>query len=175
MRRRDFIAGLTGAATWPLTARAQQQTSLRRIGVLLFAKEDEAVIQPFLQGLEALGYIDGKTVAIEYRYGDGNHERLVVQADELVRHNPEVIFSFGGDLAPVVKRATATIPIVVVVSNDPVASGIVASLARPSVTFTGLSYLYFMLYSKYDAHLKESSSASSDGVLHQTTYRAEQC
>jgi putative ABC transport system substrate-binding protein len=157
MRRRDFIASLTGAAAWPLAARAQQQASLRRIGVLLFAKEDEAVIRPFLQGLEALGYVDGKTVAIEYRYGEGNRERLVVQADELVRHNPEVIFSFGGDLAPIIKRATSTIPIVVVVSNDPVESGLVASLARPSGNITGLTYVHDMLAGKSVELLKDTA------------------
>jgi putative ABC transport system substrate-binding protein len=87
-------------------------------------------IGPFLQGLEALGYVDGKTVAIEYRDAAGKYERVPELADELVRLNPDVIFSFGGDLAPVIKKATATIPIVVVVSNDPVESGLVASLGR---------------------------------------------
>ena len=158
MRRRDFIASLSSAAVWPLAARAQQQqTSLRRIGVLLFSKEDETVIRPLLQGLEALGYIDGKTVAIEYRYGEGNPERLVVQADELVRHNPEVIFSFGGDLAPIIKRATSTIPIVVVVSNDPVESGLVASLARPSGNITGLTYVHDLLAGKSVELLKDTA------------------
>jgi hypothetical protein len=80
---------------------------MRRIGVLLFAAEDRAAINPFLSGLEALGYTDGKTVAIAYREVAGNYERAPDLANELVRLNPEVIFSFGGDLAPAIKNATA--------------------------------------------------------------------
>jgi putative ABC transport system substrate-binding protein len=77
----------------------------------------------------ALGYVEGKTVAIEYRDAEGNYDRLAELANELVRANPDVIFSFGGEQAPIVKKATATIPIVVVVSNDPVEGGLVANLA----------------------------------------------
>src|SRR6266536_1659983 len=72
-KRREFIALLGGAAAWPLAARAQQPARMRRIGVLLFAAQDRAAISPFLRGLEALGYIDGKTVAIEYRDAAGNY------------------------------------------------------------------------------------------------------
>ena len=131
MKRRDFIALCGGAAiSWPLATRAQSSGRMRRIGILLFAGREQEGIGPFLQGLEALGYVDGKTVAIEYRDAAGKYERVPELADELVRLNPDVIFSFGGDLAPVIKKATATIPIVVVVSNDPVESGLVASLGR---------------------------------------------
>jgi putative ABC transport system substrate-binding protein len=97
LKRREFITLLGGAAvTWPLAAGAQQSNQLRRIGILLFAKEDQAVISPLLSGLEALGYVDGKTVAIEYRDAEGNYDRLPEEADKLVRLNPDVIFSFGG-------------------------------------------------------------------------------
>ena len=93
MRRRDFITGIAGSATtWPLAVRAQQAQRMRRIGILLFTKQDLAVINPMLRGLEALGYVNGKTVAIEYRYADGEYERLPEAADELVRLNPDVIF-----------------------------------------------------------------------------------
>src|SRR5436189_2134588 len=148
IRRREFITLLGGATVgWPLAAEAQQAARRRRIGILLFAGQDRAIISPFLAGLEALGYVDGKTIAIDYRDGGdrdggGNYERLPEAAEELVRLNPDVIFAFGGDVALIVKKATATIPVVVVVSNDPVASGLVASLARPGGNITGLTYVH---------------------------------
>ena len=105
MRRREFIR-LFGGIPWAFAAQAQQPARMRRIGVLLFAAEDRAVINPFLRGLEALGHIDGKTVAIEYRDAAGNYERVPDLANELVRLNPDVILFFGGDLAPSIKKAT---------------------------------------------------------------------
>jgi putative ABC transport system substrate-binding protein len=157
MRRRDFIALIGGAAAaWPLVARAQEPARMRRIGVLLFAAQDRAAISPFLRGLEALGYIDGKTVAIEYRDAAGNSERIPDMANELVRLNPDVIFSFGGDLAPAIKKATSTIPIVVTVSNDPVESGLVASLARPGGNITGITQVHDMLAGKSIELLKDT-------------------
>jgi putative ABC transport system substrate-binding protein len=98
MRRRDLLAILSSVVvSWPLTARAQQSARMRRIGILLFAKQYRAVIDPFLRGLQALGYVDGKTVAIEYRDAEGKYERLAELANELVRLDPDVIFSFGGE------------------------------------------------------------------------------
>ena len=155
MRRRDFIT-LFGGMAWAFAAQAQQPARMRRIGVLLFAAQDRAVINPFLRGLEALGYIDGKTVAIEYRDAAGNYERVPDLANELVRLNPDVIFSFGGDLAPTIKKATATIPIVVVVSNDPVESGLVASLARPGGNITGITQVHDTLAGKSIELLKDT-------------------
>jgi putative ABC transport system substrate-binding protein len=155
VKRREFIAGLGGAAAWPVVARAQRPAHTRRIGVFLFAAEDRAAINPFLSGLQALGYIAGKTVAIEYRDVAGTDERAPDLANELVRLNPDVIFSFGGDLAPAIKNATATIPIVVVVSNDPVESGLVASLARPGGNITGLTQVHDMLAGKSIELLKD--------------------
>jgi len=115
---------------------------MRRIGILLYAKQDQANVSPMLRELEALGYVDGKTIAVEYRDAEGKFERLPLAADELVRLNPDLIFSFGGELAPIVKKATATIPIVVVVSNDPVESGLVASLGRPGGNITGVTWVH---------------------------------
>jgi len=156
MRRRDFIALIAGAAAaWPLATRAQQPTRIRRIGVLLFSAEDRAAINPFLNGLEALGYIDGKTVVVEYRNAAGNDQRVSDLANELVQLNPDVIFSFGGDLAPSIKKATTTIPIVVVVSNDPVESGLVASLARPGGNITGITQVHDVLAGKSIELLKD--------------------
>src|SRR5205814_7236909 len=99
MRRREFIWLVGGAATWPLTVSAQQATRVRRIGVFLFAKSDQTTISPFIKRLETLGYVEGKNVAIEYRDAGGKSERFSEMAEELVRLNPEVIYSFGGDIA----------------------------------------------------------------------------
>ena len=106
--RREFITVLGGAAAmWPLAARAQQPERLRRIGILRFTNQDQAVINSLLRGLQMLGYFDGKNVAIEYRDAEGNYERFSNEVSELVRLNPDVIFSFGGEQAPVVKAATS--------------------------------------------------------------------
>ena len=156
MRRREFIAFVGCAVAGPLVARAQQPARQRRVGILLFSEDDKATIRPFLQGLEALGYVDKTTVAIDYRNAEAKYERLPEMVDELVRLNPDVIFSFGGEQAPIVKKATATIPIVVVVSNDPVESGLVASLARPGGNITGVTYIYEMLAGKSIELLKEA-------------------
>src|SRR5688572_22705267 len=93
MRRRQFIA-LVGGATlaWPLPVPAQQAGRMRRIGILLYSKQEQATISPMLRGLEALGYVDGKNVAIEYRDADGKFDRLSEAADELVRLKPDLIF-----------------------------------------------------------------------------------
>ena len=158
IRRRELLATLGGAAVaWPIGARAQQSVRVRRIGILLYSQQELPVIRPCLQELETLGYVDGKTVAIEYRDAEGKYERLSPLAAELVRLNPDVIFSFGGEQAPIVKQATASIPIVVVVSNDPVASGLVASLARPGGNITGLTYVHDQLAGKAVELLKEAA------------------
>src|SRR5262249_22112794 len=157
MRRRELIGLIAGAAAWPLSARAQPPERIRRIGILLFAQQDRAVIRPCLEELQALGYIEGKTVAIEYRDAQGDYDRLPQLAAELVHLGPDVIFSFGGEQAPIVKRATASIPIVVVVSNDPVASGLVASLARPGGNVTGVTYVHDQLAGKIVELLKDAA------------------
>jgi putative tryptophan/tyrosine transport system substrate-binding protein len=156
MRRREFIKAIGGAAAWPLGARAQQAVRMRHIGILLYVKEDRVIISPVLSALESLGYVDGKTVSIEYRDADGHYERLQEAANELARLKPDVIFSFGGEQAPFIKNATATIPVVVIVSNDPVASGLVASLGRPGGNITGLTYIHNMLAGKSVEFLKET-------------------
>ena len=157
MKRREFVTLLGGAAAWPLAARGQHAERIRHIGILLFAEQDRAVIRPCLQELQTLGYVDGKSVAIDYRDAEGRYERLPELAAELVRLNPDVIYSFGGEQAPIVKRATASIPIVVVVSNDPVATGLVASLARPGGNVTGLTYVHDQLAGKTIELLRDAA------------------
>jgi ABC-type uncharacterized transport system substrate-binding protein len=162
VRRREFITLLGGAAVgWPLAARAQHAERVRHIGILLFAEQDRAVIRPCLLELQRLGYVDGKSVAIDYRDAEGKYERLPELAAELVRLNPDVIYSFGGEQAPIVKRATASIPIVVVVSNDPVASGLVASLARPGGNVTGVTYVHDQLAGKTIELLRDAAPSVS--------------
>jgi putative ABC transport system substrate-binding protein len=158
MNRRTFIASMTlGILAAPLAAEAQRPDRIRRIGILLFSQQDLAVITPCPQELKALGYVDGKTVALEYRDAEGQYERLPGLAAELVHLSPDVIFSFGGEQAPIVKRATTSIPIVVVVSNDPVASGLVASLARPGGNVTGVTYVHDALAGKSIELLKHAA------------------
>jgi putative ABC transport system substrate-binding protein len=157
MRRREFIATLGVAAAWPVAGRAQQPQRARKIGILLFSQQDLTVINPCLQELGTLGYVIGKTLTIEYRDAQGKYERLAELAAELVSLNPDVMFSFGGEQAPIVKRATASIPIVVVVSNDPVASGLVASLARPGGNVTGVTYVHDQLAGKTVELLKQAA------------------
>jgi len=132
MKRRDFISFVGGAAAtaWPLAARAQQAKRMPKVGILLFAQADLAVIDPFVRGLEALGYVDGKTVSLEYRDAAGSYARVAELADELVRLDPDVIFSFG--------------------------AGLVASLGRPGGNITGLTYVHDALAGKSVELLKDT-------------------
>src|SRR5262249_47118842 len=137
--RREFITLLGGAAAWPLEARAQQPA--KTIGFLgASTRSLEAPwIAAFLQRLRELGWIEGRTIAIEYRWAEGSEERFAQIATELVRLKVDIIVTWGS--APVVaaKQATSAIPIVFAASGDPVGTGIVASLARPGGNITGLS------------------------------------
>jgi putative ABC transport system substrate-binding protein len=155
MRRRDFLTVLGSAAAWPVAARAQQPGRLWRIGVLALG-QDESATRPFLQGLQSLGYIEGRNVAIIYRFAEGKAELLPDLAAELVRLDPDVIFSVGGEVAPVAKNATRTIPVVVFVSNDPVESGLVTSLGRPGGNITGITYVSDQLAGKTVELLKHA-------------------
>jgi putative tryptophan/tyrosine transport system substrate-binding protein len=148
MRRREFIVAMGASTALVAASPAQQSTRVRRIGVLLLADQDRAVIAPLFKELEAMGYVDGKTVSIDYRNAAGDYQRLPSVAGDLVGSSPEVIFSYSGELAPIIKDATASIPIVVVVSNDPVASGLVKSLARPGGNLTGVTYVHDQLAGK---------------------------
>jgi putative tryptophan/tyrosine transport system substrate-binding protein len=139
-RRREFILALGGAAaTWPLAARAQQAGGLPTIG---FLGADASAFSPwtaaFVAHLRELGFIEGRTIAIEYRWSEGRTERYAEIAAEFVRLKVDVIVTVGSAV-PTVKQATTVIPIVFAVAIDPVGSGLVASLAKPGGNVTGLS------------------------------------
>jgi putative ABC transport system substrate-binding protein len=159
MQRRKFITLLGGAAaTWPLTARAQQRTAkIPRLGVLIYSNpQTDPNTESFRRGMRELGYVDGQNIAIEYRYAESRPERLPELAADLVRRKPDVLFALGGDVAPDAGKATQSIPIVFAVSADPVQSGLVASLARPGGKATGVTFLLDELASKRLGLLKEA-------------------
>jgi putative tryptophan/tyrosine transport system substrate-binding protein len=144
MRRRNFIAGLASTtAAWPFAARAQQTGKMRVIGFLSPGSETSSVsvISHFFDDLAELGWIEGKNVVVERRYAENRVERLPELAAELVRLNVDVIVA-GGTLGPLAaKRATSTIPIVMTTAGDPLATGLVATLARPGGNVTGMSLM----------------------------------
>ena len=133
MRRRDFITLLGGAAAWPLAAHAQQPERMRRIGVLIpYAADDpegQARIAAFLQGLQQLGWTEGRNVRIDYRRSAGDADRARRYAAELVALAPDVILASGTSLVGPLLQATRTVPIVFPVIGDPVGAGFVDSLA----------------------------------------------
>ena len=139
--RREFVTLLGGAAAWPLAARAQQSHRVPRIGVLLLGTPASFAgrTQAFVEGLRDLGYVEGSTVAIEWKWGQDQVERLPDLAAELVSAQVDVIVTGGTPPAKTLKNATRTIPIVMAIVGDPVAAGLVDSLARPGGNATGFS------------------------------------
>ena len=156
-RRKLIIALLASSLGVPLASFGQQAAKVARIG-FLEASSPSAIaarIEAFRQGLRELGYVDGKNVAIEYRYAEGNFDRLPALAAELVRLNVNVIVTGGPTAIPAAKAATTVIPIVMAFDTDPVGSGFAASLAKPGGNITGLSTLAPELSAKQIELLKE--------------------
>jgi putative ABC transport system substrate-binding protein len=142
MRRREFIAIIGGAAaTWPVAARAQRAGKLPTIGFLASgtASSHRRWVAAFVKRLSELGWIDGRTVAIEVRWAEGRSERAAEIAADFVRLKVDVVVTTGTPATLAAKQATAVIPIVFVAASDPVADKLVASLARPGGNITGLS------------------------------------
>jgi putative tryptophan/tyrosine transport system substrate-binding protein len=140
MRRRDLVtfAGMALSA-WPLVARAQPKN--RRIGFLgnSTAALEAHLVGPFREGLRELGYIEGQTIAIEYRWAEGKYERFPALIAELLDQKVDVIVTAGTPASLAVKKATTSVPLIIIGVGDPVATGLVASLARPGGNVTGLT------------------------------------
>jgi putative tryptophan/tyrosine transport system substrate-binding protein len=158
-RRRFLLTSLAGALAAPLGAEAQLAASFPRIGFLNTASLSDPRVPPFLQafrqGLRELGYVEGQNIAIELRWAEGQYDRLLGLAVELVRLKVNIIVAAGPSAVRAAKQATETIPIVMPAIADPVAMGFVASLARPGGTITGISNMQPELVGKQLELLKE--------------------
>jgi putative tryptophan/tyrosine transport system substrate-binding protein len=158
MRRREFITLLGGsAATWPLAARAQQPGErIRRIGVLQDTAEDDPQRKnQFAKFRDGFGWLEGRTVRIDYRFAAADSTRYQPLAKELVALQPEVILTVSTPVTAALQRETQTIPIVFLGVSDPIGSGFVANLARPGGNLTGLMLYELGITGKWMAMLKE--------------------
>src|SRR5262245_15352064 len=160
MHRRAFLGTFLLLLGAPLTADAQQPPRVARLGYLgggsLELPQTRAVLDAFRQGLRERGYVEGKNIVIEYRLAEGKFDRLPALAAELARLNPDIIVAAATPAALAAQRATTTIPIVSYSMADPVADGLVASLARPGGNITGNTFLGPELTSKRLELLKET-------------------
>jgi len=159
MRRREFIAGLSSAAVWPLAARAQQGDRVRRIGVLMSGDENDpeyrSRLSAFTQALADLSWIDGRNVRMDVRWGGGDIDRIRALAHELVGLQADIILAGSTPITLALQRETRTIPIVFASLIDPVASGIVPRLDRPGANITGFAILPASLGGKWLQVLSE--------------------
>jgi len=166
--RRAFITLLGGAAVWPLAARAQQGERMRGIGLLMAVADDregQARVTALKQGLEELGWTDGRNIQIEIRFGWGRRQRIRAHAAELVAPAPEVLISHGTPGTRALRQATSSIPIVMVAINDPVEQGYVSSLAHPGGNVTGFAGVDFQMVGKWLEMLKEVAPGVSRAIL----------
>jgi len=159
MRRREFITLLGGAAAWPLAAQAQQKSRLRRIGVLMGLsaedKEDQLRVKAFESAWPELGWIEGRNIHVDYRWGFGDIALMRTQASELVAAAPEVLLADGTSVLAALREATQSIPIVFIAISDPEGAGIVANLARPGGNMTGFANFEPAMGGKWLQTLKE--------------------
>jgi putative ABC transport system substrate-binding protein len=158
MRRRDFIAGLAGAAAWPVGARGQQSNRARRIGILVNLAADDpesqARIGAFLQGLQEFGWAIGRNVRVDYGWAP-DADNMPRSATEMVALAPDVILANANPTVLALQQATRTIPVVFVAVTDPVAGGFIESLARPGGNMTGFTSAEFGMSAKWLELLKE--------------------
>src|SRR5262245_43382908 len=159
MRRREFMTLVGGAAAWPHGARAQQQGQVRRIAVLMVQaandSEGQARLAAFLQGLQELGWTDGRNVRIDTRWAAGKPEEIRKHAAETVTLTPEVILAAGAPKVAALQPAIRTVPIVFVLVTDPVAAGFVDGVSRPGGNITGFMNFEHGISGKWLELLKE--------------------
>jgi ABC-type uncharacterized transport system substrate-binding protein len=166
MRRRDFIKTIAGGAVaWPLAARGQQPTPV--VGFLSAVSQTQTahLVAAFRRGLKETGFVEGSNVVIEYRFADGEYDRLPAQATELVRRAVDVIVASGPPAANAARVATASIPIVFVVGLDPVAAGLVASFNRPGGNATGITLVSGPLGQKRLELVREFAPKATDVAM----------
>src|SRR6516162_8666655 len=161
IRRRQFITLLGGAAAaWPLAASAQQAERMRRIGLLMGTadyREGQARVTALKQGLQELGWTDGRNIQIETRFGEADIGRIRTDAAELVALAPDVIVGQTPPVIRALRQATSSIPIVMAAINDPVEQGFVSSLAHPGGNITGFTFIDFQMVGKWLEMLKEAA------------------
>jgi putative tryptophan/tyrosine transport system substrate-binding protein len=159
MRRREFIALIGGTAAWSVAARAQQTDEVRHIGVLFVTGEKVPVAaarkKALQQGLQSLGWIEGKNLQFDYRFGDGDIKRIERHAADLLQSNPDVILAQGVLGAQSMQQVTRSLPVVFVQVADPVGGGFVATLARPGGNMTGFTDAEYSMSGKWLEVLKE--------------------
>jgi ABC-type uncharacterized transport system substrate-binding protein len=159
--RRDVMSLLAGgtAAAWPLAARAQQAARMRRVGVLIPGPSDDPVFQArlaaFVEGLQQLGWVDGRNVRIDTRLGASDADLLRKHAGELIALGPDVVMAYSSNAMPPLLQLTRAVPIVFAVVADPVGAGYVESLARPGGNVTGFTGYEFAMSGKWLELLKE--------------------
>src|SRR5688572_25017896 len=159
MRRREFVTVVGGAAAaWPLAARAQQPGKMARIGFLgsATAAGSAKSVEALRAGLRDFGHVEGRNIVIEFRWAEGKYDRLSDLVAELIRLNVDVIVTHGTPGTRTAKQATTTIPIVMAISGDAIATGIVTSLARPEANLTGSTFFIPQLNAKRLELLKEA-------------------
>ena len=163
MKRREFITLLGGATAWPLAAQAQQRERMRRVAVLMSFGADDAEgqsrVTAFAQGLQELGWSEGRNLRVEYRWAAGNADNIRKYAAELVATKPDVIVGSGTPTVTSLEQATRTVPVVFVQVTDPVGAGVVESLARPGGNVTGFTNFEYSLSGKWLELLKEIAPA----------------
>jgi putative tryptophan/tyrosine transport system substrate-binding protein len=169
MKRRQFITLLGGAAAaWPRAARAQLGERVRRIGLLMGVADDregQARVTALKQGLQELGWTDGRNIQIETRFGGADADRIRAHAAELVALAPDVLVGHTTAVIRALRQATSSIPIVMAAINDPVDQGFVSSLAHPGGNITGFTFVDFQMVGKWLEMLKEAAPAVARAAL----------
>ena len=169
MKRREFIAGLGGAAAWPVVARAQKGRRVPLVCVLEAVSTDtpnaEARYAAFSEGLERLGWTPGRNVQVEMRWGGGDEAAIRKYAAELVALAPDVLVGGGGAATEVMLKLTHTIPVVFVIVPDPVGSGLVESLSQPGANATGFMMFEYNLCGKWLELLKEIAPSTTHAAV----------